>query len=430
MVWRILGIFTLLVALAAAGAYAWLGRDARIAGVTPPDPASFPADTVDRGAVLASAGGCEVCHTREGDPPFAGGRAIETPFGTIHATNITPDRETGIGTWSRDAFVRAMREGVAGNGRHLYPAFPYTHFTRITDDDLDALYAFVMTRDPVSATAPANALSFPANFRPFLGIWKLLYLDAGVLQPNPDRSDSWNRGAYLVRGLGHCSACHGARNALGGIVPDQAFAGGTAEGWHAFALDGSSPAPVPWSDIALVNYMLDGWDLDHGVAAGPMLDVVDHFRALSEDDAFAVAEYMLSLQPEPADGARDAAITFAEGRQIGGGGDEIAAGFDGTRADGAATFERICANCHRASSDTVPLGLTSSVNGPDPRNVIEIILDGIDPPAGSPNKSMRGFSATLNDAELAALVAFLRAQFTGHEAWTGVDGAIAAARGG
>ncbi len=311
---------------------------------------------------------------------------------------------------------------------HLYPVFPYTHFTKVTDEDIAAIDAFLMSQEAVSARPEPNELSFPANVRPFLGVWKLLYHEPGAYVPDPERSDSWNRGAYLVEGLGHCSACHSPRDAMGGIPGGQEFAGGMAEGWLSFALDDSSPAPVPWSDIALVNYMLDGWDFDHGVAAGPMQHVVDHFRDLTEDDAFAVAEYVLGLQGEAADGARDEALAFAATRAFGGGGEERAAELEGALGRGAATFQDICMNCHRAASETVPLALTSTINAPDPSNVIHIVLDGVNAPEGSPTKSMRGFGATLTDDDLADLVAFLRDQFTEHPEWTGVAERIAEIR--
>ena len=426
---RLIGWTVLLLLAATVLAYFWIGRDGAISEIARPAPGSFAAETVERGRILVSAGNCEVCHTSQGGAAFAGGRPLETPFGIVNSTNITPDPETGIGAWSLPAFNRAMREGVGRTGENLYPVFPYTHFAKVRDDDLEAIYAYLMTREAASATAPANELTFPTSFRPFLGIWKLLYHDRGIFVADPERGESWNRGAYLVQGLGHCSACHGARNALGGIVDDERFSGGMAEGWRAFALDANSPAPVPWSDIALVNYMLDGWDLDHGVAAGPMQPVVNHFRDLSEDDAFAVAEYILSLQPEADEGSRDDAIAFARLRQFGNEGETSARNLNGSLGRGSTIFRDICRNCHRAASDTVPLGLTSTVNAPDPRNVIHILLNGIDAPEGSPNKSMRGFGATLDDSQIADLAAFMRYQFTGMPAWTGIEAEVARIRG-
>lgn len=421
---RSLGYAVVVLVIAAAAVFVWLIWWPEIDPIVQPGAETFDQQEIERGRVLAAAGACEVCHTSERGEAFAGGRGIATPFGTIHSTNITPDPETGIGSWSLEAFRRSMREGVDRSGNHLYPAFPFTHFTKVTDDDIAAIYAFLMTRNPVEAESPGDDLSFPASFRPLLAGWKLLYHETGAFEPDPDQSETWNRGAYLVEGLGHCSACHSPRDALGGIPEGEEFAGGMAEGWLSFALDETSPAPVPWSDIALVNYMLDGWDLDHGVVAGPMQPVVDHFRQLSEDDAFAVAEYLLSLQGEAAEGARDEAIAFAEERAFGGGGEARAEQFEDALARGAATFREICMNCHRAASDTVPLALTSTVNAPDPSNVIHITLDGVDAPGGSPGKSMPGFGATLDNEEVEDLLSFLRVQFTDKEPWQNLGARI------
>ncbi|PQO24842.1 hypothetical protein C2I36_00505 [Rhodobacteraceae bacterium WD3A24] len=413
----------------AGGGYAAIGWYPAIDPVSRPDPAGFEPEVVERGETLAGVGACAVCHTAEGSASFAGGLALETPFGTVHSSNITPDPDTGIGDWSFEAFRRSMREGVSRSGAHLYPVFPYTHFARVTNDDLRAIYAFLMSQEPVEATPEPNNLQFPTNFRPLLAGWKFLFHDAEPFTPNPDRSEAWNRGAYLSEGLGHCSVCHSPLNRFGAVVESELYAGGSAEGWHAPALNEDSPAPAPWGDLAMVNYLLDGWDLDHGIAAGPMQPVVDHLRGLSDDDVFAMAEYFLSLQGDPEEGARDRAIEFAETRQFGGGGEERIAQLPEQAQQGAEVFEDVCVNCHRAASDTVPLGLTTTVNMPDPRNVIHIVLDGIEAPAGSPNKSMRAFATSVNDEELADLLVFMRAQFTERAPWSDIEAAIAEVRG-
>jgi nicotinate dehydrogenase subunit B len=181
----------------------------------------------------------------------AGGRPLETPFGIIYATNITPDVETGIGAWSYPAFERAMREGIHRDGRHLYPAFPYTHFARATDADLQALYAYLMAQVPARARTPENELKFPFNLRPLLAGWNALFHDKKSFQPNTTRSEIWNRGAYLVEGLGHCSACHSPRNALGAELRNAYLAGGFAEGWGAPARTSGSDAPIPGGEDEL-----------------------------------------------------------------------------------------------------------------------------------------------------------------------------------
>ena len=190
------------------------------------------------------------------------------------STNITPDPETGIGHWSEAAFLRALREGVDRAGRHLYPAFPYDHFTKLTDEDIGALYAFLMTRRAVRAPAQANRLSFPFNWRPLLAGWKLLYLTRGPAQGN----EASDRGAYLVEALAHCGSCHTPRNRFGAEERSRTFAGGEAEDWHAPALNADSPAPHPWTRDQLFTYLRRGFVEPHGVAAGPMQSVDQQSR--------------------------------------------------------------------------------------------------------------------------------------------------------
>ena len=209
----VVGIVLLAVLLALAGVGLAWRRD--IAPVARAEPSSIDPALVEAGARLAAVGNCIACHTVPGGEAFAGGLAVPTQFGTIHSTNITPDEETGIGAWSEEAFARAMHEGVDRAGRHLYPAFPYDHFTLVTPEDNRALFAYLMTRQPVSSTAPENDLAFPYNIRMALAGWKLLFLDEGVFEPDPAKDETWNRGAYLAEGLAHCGACHTPRNALG-----------------------------------------------------------------------------------------------------------------------------------------------------------------------------------------------------------------------
>jgi mono/diheme cytochrome c family protein len=228
------------VVIIAAGGAAVAWRPPIAPAAAPPT--GFASAAIERGARVAALGDCVVCHTARQGQPFAGGRPLPTPFGTIYATNITPDPETGIGHWTEVAFRRAMRDGIARDGSHLYPALPYTHFTRATDSDLADLYAFVMTRAPVRASPPPNRLPFPLNIRAVVAGWNLLFLRPGPWQPDPTRSAEWNRGAYLVEAVGHCGACHTPRNALGAERGNDALAGGDAEGWLAPALDAGSPA--------------------------------------------------------------------------------------------------------------------------------------------------------------------------------------------
>ena len=266
---------TLILALSIAGPFTWASRNPEIAPIARPDPASFDRKLVAQGEKLAGFGNCHVCHTRSGGRPYAGGLPLPTPFGVIHTTNITPDPETGIGTWSEQAFIRAMREGVDRLGRHLYPAFPYDFFTKVSETDLRAIYAYLMTREAIFQKAPENSLSFPFNIRPLLAGWKLLFHDEGPFRPEPSKDSEWNRGAYLVEGIGHCGACHTTRNRFGAAPKTgaAAYAGGNVEGWHVPPLTAAAPGPIPWTQKSLVNYLIDGWDGQHGIAAGPMSPV-------------------------------------------------------------------------------------------------------------------------------------------------------------
>jgi mono/diheme cytochrome c family protein len=248
----------------------------------PLEPTAHPA--VDQtliavGAQLAAIGNCNICHTREDGLPFAGGRPIVTPFGRVFSTNITPDPHTGIGGWSEVAFVRAMREGVSRDGRHLYPAFPYDHMTKMRELDIRAVYAFIMTRKPVRALTPPNALAFPFNIRLLVAGWKLLFLDRTVLETDQRQTAEWNEGAYLVEGLGHCGACHTPRNLLGAEKKNQAYTGGESDGWTAPALNGASPAAVPWDVERLFVYLRHGRENFHGAVAGPMAPVVSNLAS-------------------------------------------------------------------------------------------------------------------------------------------------------
>ena len=224
---------------------------------------------IARGAQLSAIGNCHGCHTRQGGAAYAGGVPLTSPYGTIYSTNITPDRETGIGTWSREAFARAMREGVRKDGAHLYPAFPYDRFTRTSDEDIDALYAWFMSIPAVRYEPPANRLLFPFNVRAAIGVWKSRHFKPAP----PVRSVGgapMQRGEYLVEGLGHCGSCHSPRTPLQAEDKNRLYDGGEAEGWHAYAINGKNAAPIPWDAAALAHYLRHGWHPQHGIARGTM----------------------------------------------------------------------------------------------------------------------------------------------------------------
>jgi nicotinate dehydrogenase subunit B len=392
-----------------------------IAPISPPDPSVYSAATIARGEQLAALGNCAVCHTSDGGLINAGGRALETPFGIIYATNITPDVTTGIGAWSYPAFERAMREGVHRDGRQLYPAFPYTHFARTDEADLQALYAWLMAQTPVQQEAPANALRFPFNLRPLVAGWNALFHDSTTLKPAPLRSAQWNRGLYLVEGLGHCGACHSPRNALGAERRDAYLAGGIADGWEAPALTSLSSAPIPWTEDELFSYLRSGQSRYHGVAAGPMAPVVSDLARVPDTDIRAMAVYLASFQDtQPAAAKLEEMAATLEARTK----------VTSAASSGARLYLGACAVCHEVGGlplfgSRPSLALNSNLHGATPDNLIQVILHGIAKPAASDLGYMPGFKDYLGDEQLAELVAYLRKQFAPDKpAWTDVSGAI------
>jgi mono/diheme cytochrome c family protein len=341
---------------------------------------------------------------------------LPTPFGAIYSTKITPDPETGIGRWSLPAFIRAMREGVDRQGRHLYPAFPYDHFTKVSDEDDAALYAFLMSREPVHAVAPKNELPFPLNLRLILAGWKLLFLHAGPYRQDASRSAEWNRGAYLVEGIGHCGACHTPRNWLGAEEARRPYAGGEAEGWSAYAIDASSPAPTPWDAEALDTYLRRGWHPAHGIALGPMAPVTDQLGAVPDSDVRAIATYVASLREGR-----------PQGRQ-----DEAGASSSLLGHPGADIYASACANCHEAGRPLpfggIDLRLSSALGDTTPANLLNLILVGIPAKEGKIAPIMPGFTQTLNDVQIDALVRFLRTRLTRHPPWPELGKAISDAK--
>lgn len=257
--------------------------------------------SAERGAAVFDAAGCYSCHTQPDGAPLAGGRALETPFGTFHAPNITPDRAHGIGAWEPEDMIRALRDGVSPEGDHYYPAFPYTSYAGMTDADIRDLFAYIQTVEPVSQPNRPHDLSFPFNLRFGLGVWKWLYFEPGRFQPDPDRSEAWNRGAYLVEVLGHCGECHTPRGFLGG--PDRSLhLAGSPDGAEGKPAPNITPAPETglgdWTQEDVIWLLQIGLQPDGDVVGGPMGEVVDHSTSkLSGDDRAAMAAYLLSLPP-------------------------------------------------------------------------------------------------------------------------------------
>lgn len=423
--WRPALMFFAVFALCAL-ALAWL-PGMSLASTTP----VYSAQQVQRGARLAAIGSCAACHTSDAAAPYAGGVPLHTPFGVVYSTNITPDTETGIGGWSRDEFTRAMREGVSRDGHQLYPAFPYDFYTRLTDDDIASLYAFIMTRDPIRAPARENRMRFPFGFRPLVAGWKLLYLDKSPVVAKADKDPAWNRGAYLVEALGHCGACHTPRNALGAPERRRYLGGGEAEGWYAPPLDKSSPSPLPWTVEQLTAYLRAGIAEDHAVAGGPMQQVASALADADENDVRAMAVYIHSFMGTPSSETQQNALAGAKRASH----ESLPAPSPDDRvlALGYSVYQGACARCHdrgrvASSSGALQLPAAVAVYDPDPRSLIHVIRDGIIPPDTEPGRWMPGFANALTDEQVAALAAYLRRYAARMPPWPKLDDAVQKAK--
>ena len=401
---RVILALALLIALAAA-LVAWLNLRGE-------DPLTGSADSfvatpeqVARGAYLARAGNCAACHTDRGGAAYAGGKGIATPFGTVYASNLTPDAKTGIGTWSAAQFWRALHNGRSADGHLLYPAFPYPNFTEITRPDADALLAFLRSQVPVAQANRAHDLRFPYNLQASLAVWRALFFTPGVYEPQQGRSPQWNRGAYLVRALGHCAACHSPRNAFGATRDSLELSGGLIplQNWYAPSLASSAEAGVAdWPDADVAALLKTGFT-PRGAALGPMAEVV--FRStqyLDDADVAAMTVFLKSLPQGPA----HAAVAPAIGQQA--------------LAHGAALYKDRCASCHGADGQGgstpqgvvyVPLAGNRKVLLDSPANLIHIVVNGGFPPttAGNPRPyGMPPFGPSMKDEDIAMLATYVR----------------------
>ncbi len=373
-------------------------------------------------------GDCKVCHTERNGRPFAGGRGVQTPFGTVYATNITPDPATGIGHWPLAAFSRAMRDGIDREGRHLYPVLPYPHFIHATNADIAAIYAFLMTRQPVSQTARPNDLRFPFNLRPLLAVWDLIFLRPGEWRPNPAKNAEWNRGAYLVDVIGHCGACHTPHNVLGAEQTSPTLTGGEAEGWYAPALQADSTTRASWNADALTTYLRTGLDRAHGAAAGPMNAVTQQLATIPETDVRAIAVYLASLMstdtpPGRPDVPRASRLPS----------DTLSGAAIDANAPVVAIFDGACGACHGADAPMTrdgapPLDFSTAVLAPTARNMVDVILLGLPWQEGHSGPYMPAYASALTDQQVAALAAYVRARYSDLPAWTDIAAAIRDAR--
>ncbi len=349
---------------------------------------------IQRGEYLARAGDCISCHTASGGQPFAGGGRLNTPFGYMLAPNITPDAATGIGLWSSDDFYRALHDGVYRIGEEMYPTMPYDFYTKVTRADIDAIYAYLRTVTPVTRIVEGNHLYFPFDQRWTMGAWRELYFAEGPFTPNPAKSAAWNRGAYLIEGLGHCSDCHSPRNLLGGIEKSKDFEGAVIDGW--FALDLTEDITTglgAWSVENIATYLKTGAFIGKTTAIGPMAEVVrNSLHYLTDADLHAMAEYLKAI---PADSS------LRTGRRAP----------DPTRTRGASLYIDHCMGCHQSKGRGIPgvfppLSGNGVVLAADPADVLKVILRGI--PAQNGRITMPSFAVEMTDQQIAVLANYVR----------------------
>jgi mono/diheme cytochrome c family protein len=403
--WWAGGLFAVAVNFAAFTAWRLLDRDPE---PTAPDQQPTLA-LIARGEYLTRAADCAACHSRPGRAPFSGGLAFKLPFGVIYSTNITADRETGIGAWSDDDVVRALHLGVARGGTHLYPAFPYTSYTQMTRDDAIAIKAYLFSLPAVHASAHPNSLIFPFNQRWAMTFWNLVFLDAHRFRADPNLSDRQNRGAYVVTALGHCGECHTPRN-LGFAMEGNALLAGTlVNGWRAYNITADRTSGVGgWSDQELIDYLHTGHADGRGSAAGPMGEAVSYsLQFLSPDDLSAVVAYLRTVRPAvDAAGGVSSPTAFAGGETV------------QENALGRQIFEGNCTGCHLidgSGRQTPYAALAGSASVQDPKgvNIIKVLLNGADARAVHPVVAMPNFAGGMTDDELAALANFTIAHFGG-----------------
>ena len=373
----------------------------KLPGATPLDATT---QVIKTGEYLARAGDCVACHTAPGGPEFAGGRAMATPFGNLYVPNITPDDETGIGQWTADEFYRMMHTGISRDGTLMYPAMPFASYTKVTRADSDAIYAYLMSVVPVKQRNRPHELRFPFNKRELLVGWRALYFKEGEYVPDPKQSAQWNRGAYLVEGLGHCSMCHTAINRLGGSSEAQAFEGGMIpnQNWYAPSLTSNREAGLgDWSIKDIADLLQVGVS-NRGTVYGPMAEVVyNSLQYLSDEDVEAMAVYLKSLPQRDAEPPPTSQARLVD---------------PGVMELGRGIYAKQCAVCHGAEGKGLPphfppLAGNQSITMASPVNPIRMVLNGGYPPGTKKNPRPYGmppYSHLLNDKEVAAVVTYIR----------------------
>jgi mono/diheme cytochrome c family protein len=366
-----------------------------------------PADTAARGEYITRMADCEACHTAKGGEPWAGGRPFVLPFGTIYTPNITPDPETGIGKWTDAQFLRAVHQGISADGTRLYPAFPYASYTMLTDADVLAIKAYLLSVKPVRQQNKPNTFSFPFNQRWLMAFWSAFFNEDRRFRPVPEQSAEWNRGAYLAEAAGHCGECHTPRNLFQAMNQRQKFAGGAAEGWTAYNITSDSTSGIgTWSAEELAHYLKSGHAHGRGAASGPMGEAVDlSLSKLTASDIAALVTYVRSVKPIHTDALPSPAGPAPESPQL--------AVVDNPR--GKRMFEGNCASCHEWTGagrmiNAAQLTGARAVNDAAATNVMQIILHGSGTwDAGRPY--MPSFGDAYSDTEVAAVANYVTARF-------------------
>ena len=368
------------------------------------------ASLVERGAYLARAADCEACHTTQDGKPYAGGLPFKLPFGTLYSTNVTPDKETGIGNYSDQDFLNAVHRGIRDDGVRLYPAMPFASYSYMTDDDALAIKAYLFSLPPVRAPAPENTLSFPFNQRWAMTFWSAAFNRDSRFAPDTSKSPEWNRGAYLSEALAHCGECHTPRNLAFALDNRRKFVDAVAAGWRAYNITSDKATGIgAWADDDLVSYLAIGHANGHGTASGPMGEAVDRsFNYMVGEDIRAVVAYLRTVPPIT---SPDLPATLAPpappSHKQGGGTQE---------ARGKMVFEGACVSCHgwTGESPISPFATISgawAVNDPTAINVAEVVIHGTKRHHPPDAISMPAFGNAYSDTEIAALANYVTARF-------------------
>lgn len=356
---------------------------------------------VSRGEYLTRAGDCASCHTAKGGKPFAGGRPVATPFGTIYSPNITPDKDTGVGTWTEQDFYNALHNGKDDEGAHLYPAMPYPSYTKVTRSDVDSIRTYLGTVEPVRQENKPPQLPWPMSWRGSMAAWDLMYFRAEEYQPDAKQSAQWNRGAYLVRGLGHCGACHTPRNSLGATKTGERYEGArTPDDWYAPGLgDNLRDGVGGWSEDEIVEYLKTGSN-DKSASAGPMTEVVmNSTQYLANADLKAIAVYLKNPPDAPEKSPP-----------------KVAALGNAALSRGQALYLDNCTGCHMSDGRGMnkvfpPLTGSAAIQADDPSTVLQVVLAGermAAPEAKPTGLMMPGFGWKMTDREIADVVNYIR----------------------